>query len=146
MRIRLKVQFIVAAAALLAAAGAACSDPNAFQPITYGAKPWQPPAGWAPALQCAVGYYVAIDSCPGCTGPSVGGSAGPLAYALCSGVDFNQCVCGSAFTPGATCPNQFHCAPDDFPPQNWYEFTDYTGPGWAGNDIMVNAGPDGGGD
>jgi hypothetical protein len=131
MRVRLKVRFIVASAALLAVTGPACSDPNAFQPITNGAKPWQPPAGWAPELQCAVGYYVAIDTCPGCTG---------ISYALCTGVDFNQCVCGSPFTPGATCPNQFHCAPNDFPPQNWYEFTDYTGPGWAGLDIDAGSG------
>jgi hypothetical protein len=126
MRVRLKVRFMVASAALLAAASAACGDPNAFQPITAGAKPWTPPAGWAPDEQCAVGYYVTIETCPGCTEP--------LSYALCTGVDFNQCVCGSPFTPGAICPNEFHCPPNDFPPQNWQEFTPYTGPGYAGND------------
>ncbi len=137
MQGRLKVRFIVAWAALLAAASAACSDPNAFQPITYGAKPWTPPADWAPEEQCAVGYFVAIDTCLGCTG---------ISYALCTGVDFNQCTCGSPFTPGAMCPNQFHCAPNDFPPQNWQEFTDYTGPGWAGLDIMASSPPDAGSD
>jgi hypothetical protein len=138
MRVRLKLRFIVAFAALVAAASAACSDPNAFQPIAYGAKPWTPPTGWAPGMQCAVGYFITIDSCPGCTG---------LSYALCTGVDFNQCTCGSSFTPGAYCPNQFFCAPNDFPPQGWQEFTDYIGPGWAGNDIMMMASPpDAGGD
>src|SRR5579862_2153823 len=110
MRARLKLRYMVASAALLVATVLACGDPNAFQPIAYGAKPWQPPAGWAPETQCAVGYFVAIDTCPGCTG---------ISYALCTGVDFNQCACGSPFTPGAICPNQFHCAPNDFPPQNW---------------------------
>jgi hypothetical protein len=144
MRVPFRVGFIVATAAFLTAISQGCGDPNAFQPITYGAKPWQPPTGWAPGLQCAVGYYVTIDTCPGCT---------CLSYALCTGVDFNQCVCGSPFTPGATCPNQFHCAADDFPPQNWLEFTDYTGPGWAGLDKLAcepitgsGTGSDGGGD
>ena len=134
MRARTKVRFLVATAALLGAAALeACSgDANSFQPITYGAKPWQPPPGWDPQPPCSTGYFVAIDTCPGCTG---------ISYALCTGVDFNQCACGSPFTPGAICPNQFHCAPNDFPPQNWQEFTDYTCPGWAGLDIDAGAAP-----
>jgi uncharacterized membrane protein YgcG len=123
MRVRSKVGLILASVAFLAATVSACGDQNAFQPIAYGAKPWTPPADWAPQTQCAAGYYVTIKTCPGCTG---------LSYALCTGVDFNQCTCGSPFTPGAYCPNQFHCAADDFPPQGWQEFTDYSGPGWAG--------------
>jgi hypothetical protein len=30
------------------------------------------------------------------------------------------------------CPQTFVCSPNDFPPQNWMEFIDYAGPGWAG--------------
>jgi hypothetical protein len=131
MRVRWKVLFLVASVAFLAAAIPACGDPNAFQPITKGAKPWTPPAGWAPQLQCAVGYFVTIDTCPGCTG---------ISYALCTGDSFNQCTCGQPFTPGAQCPAQFHCSPDDFPPQGWQEFTDYTGPGWAGLDQDAGGG------
>ena len=126
MRVRMKGRFIFAAATFLAAAThlAACSgSPNAFQPIAYGAKPWQPPPGWDPEPPCSTGYYVAIDSCPGCTG---------ISYALCVGDNFSQCVCGGPFTPGATCPQTLACSVDDFPPQNWTEFTDYAGPGWAG--------------
>ena len=131
MRVRLKVRFIVASAALLALAHPACSDNDAFQPITNGAQPWNPPPNWAPELQCATGYYVAIHTCPGCTG---------ISYALCTGLAFDQCVCGGPPTPGATCPNQLHCSANDFPPQNWLEFTDYTGPGWAGLDMDADAG------
>jgi hypothetical protein len=125
MRVRMKVRFIIAAAALLMAAShLACSgNPDAFQPIAYGAKPWQPPPGWDPEPPCVTGYYVAIDSCADCTG---------ISYALCTGNSFTQCVCGGPFTPGATCPQTFACAADDFPPQNWMEFIDYAGPGWAG--------------
>jgi hypothetical protein len=127
MRTRFKVRFIVAAAALLVAASSACTDPNAFQPIATGAQPWQPPCDFQPDSQCTVGYYIAIDSCPGCTG---------ISYALCNGDAFDQCVCGGPYTPGATCPNQISCSDDDFPPQGWLEFTDYTGACWAGNQFM----------
>jgi len=145
MQVRMKKRFVVASLAFLAAAVQACQDPNAFQPITYGAKPWQPPACWAPTWQCATGYYVAVDSCPGCTGVS---------YALCSGDAFDQCVCGGPFTPGATCPAQIHCAVNDFPPQNWIDFGSVganPGCGWYVVDVLnatdagvLNA-PDGGG-
>jgi hypothetical protein len=116
---------MVGAAAFLAVvAHIACSgEANSFQPITYGAKPWLPPAGWDPEPPCSTGYYVAIDSCMGCSG---------ISYALCTGDTFSQCVCGGPFTPGATCPQTLVCSVDDFPPQNWMEFTDYAGPGWAG--------------
>ena len=134
MRFRMKVRFIVASAAFLALAHPACTgDPNAFQPIAYGAKPWQPPSGWNPQPPCSTGYYVAIDSCPGCSG---------ISYALCNGDTFTQCVCGGPFTPGATCPQTFACSADDFPPQNWSEFTDYAGIGWAG--LKSDAGAAGG--
>jgi len=140
MRARTKVRFLVAvavAALLGGAALVACSgDANSFQPITYGAKPWQPPAGWDPEPPCPVGYYVAINSCTGCTG---------ISYALCVGDNFSQCVCGGPFTPGATCPQTFACSTDDFPPQNWAEFTDYAGPGWAGLKAGADAGTRGDG-
>jgi hypothetical protein len=41
------------------------------------------------------------------------------------------------------CPQTFVCARDDFPPQNWMEFIDYAGPGWAGLDAR-SGGNDGG--
>jgi hypothetical protein len=125
MRVRVKVRFVVAALAFVAAAAhLGCSDEaNSFQPVAYGAKPWLPPPGWDPEPPCPTGYYVAIDSCTGCTG---------LSYALCDGDTFSQCVCGGPFTPGAACPQTFACSANDFPPQNWAEFTDYAGPGWAG--------------
>ena len=125
MRVGMKVRFFVASLALIAAtAGLGCSsNQDAFQPIAYNAKPWQPPPGWNPQPPCPVGYYVAIDSCQGCSG---------LSYALCVGDRFTQCVCGGPFTPGTMCPQTFACGTDDFPPQNWLEFIDYAGPGWAG--------------
>jgi hypothetical protein len=125
MRVRLKVRFIVAGFVFLAAtAPLACSgNPDAFQPATYGAKPWQPPAGWNPEPPCDTGYFVAINTCAGCAG---------LSYALCVGDTFSQCTCGGPFTPGAMCPQGLVCSLNDFPPQNWMEFTDYAGPGWAG--------------
>lgn len=112
-------------AILLAAGGsAACvNDPNAFQPIAAGARPWSPPPGWDPEPACPTGYFVAIDSCPGCSG---------LSYALCVASSFDQCTCGGPFWPGAMCPQQLPCGENDFPPKNWLEFTDYVGPGWAG--------------
>jgi hypothetical protein len=118
---------VAAALGLLGAAAAlGCSESsNSFQPVAFGAKPWNPPAGWNPEPPCVTGYYVAIDSCPGCTG---------ISYALCDGDEFTQCTCGTTFSPGATCPQTFVCATDDFPPENWTEFTDYAGPGWAGLD------------
>ena len=97
----------------------ACTNETTFQPITYGAKPWNPPAGWNP-VNCATGNYVAIDSCPGCTA---------ISYALCVGTTFTQCVCGGPVWPGATCPLGLVCSPTDFPPENWTEYTDYDGPG-----------------
>jgi hypothetical protein len=118
--------------ALAATANLRCSsDQNAFQPIAYGAKPWTPPPGWDPEPPCAVGYYIAIDTCSGCTG---------LSYALCVGDTFSQCVCGGPPTPGATCPQMFVCDVNDFPPQNWVEFTMYAGPGWAGLTNRADAG------
>jgi hypothetical protein len=112
-----------AAAALAAGAAGCVNDPNAFQPIAYGARPWQPPPGWDPQPACSTGYFVAIDSCPGCSG---------ISYALCVGNAFHQCACGGPSWPGAICPQQLVCSKDDFPPRNWLEFTDYVGPGWAG--------------
>jgi hypothetical protein len=119
--------FIVGIAALMATAGGpACSgSPDAFQPVAYGAQLWSPPAGWDPEPICTTGYYVAIDTCAGCSA---------ISYALCDGMAFTQCVCGGPFWPGAVCPQTFVCADDDFPPYNWIEFTDYAGPGWAGLD------------
>jgi hypothetical protein len=123
---------LVGFAALGAAAVFACSSATEFQPLTSGAKPWVPPAGWAPD-NCATGNYVAITTCPGCTA---------ISYALCEGNRFTQCVCGGPDWPGATCPLSLDCSSTDFPPQNWTEYTDYTGPGWAGLD--ASAGPGGG--
>ena len=116
---------IVAIAAVLAAvAGLSCYErPQDFQPATYGAQPWDPPAGWDPEPPCATGYFVAIDTCPGCTG---------ISYALCTGVTFSQCVCGGPFWPGVECPKSLVCCPNDFPPINWLELVKYSGPGWAG--------------
>ena len=116
---------IVAIAALMAATTSlSCYDrPQDFQPAAYGAKPWNPPPGWDPEPPGATGYYVAIDSCPGCTG---------ISYALCTGVTFDQCVCGGSFWPGVECPKSLVCCPDDFPPLNWLELVKYAGPGWAG--------------
>ncbi len=125
MRDPLKGPFIIVATAWLAIIDpTACfQSADSFQPVVYGAKPWQPPPDWNPQPPCSVGYYVAIDTCPGCS---------EISYALCVGQRFTQCVCGGPFTPGAMCPQTFACSPDDFPPQNWVEFTDYAGPGWAG--------------
>ncbi len=139
MRVQMNVRFsfIVGVVAFTAiAAGLACSgSPDAFQPITYGAQPWQPPPGWFadPYPTCATGYYVAIDSdtCKGCTGG--------IAYALCTGVTFTQCACGGPFWPGAECPKSLVCCPNDFPPFNWQEYTKYSGPGWAGYGVDPTA-------
>jgi hypothetical protein len=112
------------AALIVATTVQSCYElPQDFQPIAYGAKPWTPPAGWDPEPPCATGYYVAIDSCPGCTG---------ISYALCAGVTFNQCTCGGPFWPGVECPKSLVCCPNDFPPLNWLELVKYSGPGWAG--------------
>jgi hypothetical protein len=112
------------AAVSLTTAGAGCvNDPNAFQPIADGARPWQPPPGWDPQPACPTGYFVAIDSCAGCS---------DISYALCVGNVFDQCVCGGPPWPGAICPQGLPCSENDFPPRNWLEFTDYAGPGWAG--------------
>jgi hypothetical protein len=129
-------RFVVALAACIAAtASLTCANNEAFQPLTYGAKPWTPPAKWDPEPNsgggqpgCPVGYYIAIRTCDGCS---------KISYALCDGAAFTQCVCGGPFWqypsgPGATCPQNLSCDPDDFPPTNWLEFVDYTGPGWAG--------------
>jgi len=126
---------LVVGAFATAAAVVSCSvDPRSFQPITYGAQPWEAPAGWNPQPPCVTGYYVAIDSCQGCPG---------ISYALCDGTTFTQCVCGGPFWPGAMCPQTFACSSDDFPPYNWVEFTDYAGPGWTGLQSHADAG-DGG--
>ena len=108
------------------------NDPNAFQPIAYGARPWQPPPGWDPEPACSTGYFVAIDSCPGCS---------EISYALCVGNVFDQCVCGGPSWPGAICPQQLPCSENDFPPRNWLEFTDYAGPGWAGLSMLGGNNP-----
>jgi hypothetical protein len=133
VRMKAGASFIVGAAAFIAAvASLACSDASrSFQPVTYGAKPWSPPPGWDPEPACVVGYFIAIDTCPGCTG---------ISYALCEGDRFTQCVCGGSFWPGALCPQTFACSSDDFPPPYWLEFTDYAGPGWAGLDSHPDAG------
>jgi hypothetical protein len=126
MRVRMKVRFLVTATMFIAASThLACSswNPDAFQPATYGAKPWDPPPGWNPQPACSTGYYVAIETCSGCT---------EISYALCVGDKFTQCVCGRPFTPGAMCPQTFACSLNDFPPQGWMEFIAYAGPGWAG--------------
>jgi len=121
------------AAFIAVAASLACSPDNSFQPITYGARPWHPPAGWnqetAGLAPCVTGYYVAIDSCQGCTTP--------ISYALCVGHSFTQCVCGGPAWPGAMCPHSLVCCSNDFPPYNWAEYSIYTGPGWAGLDNAV---------
>jgi hypothetical protein len=131
-RVKVSCRWTIGVAVLLGAAcGLACSQ-NAFQPIAYGAKPWQPPLGWKPEQMqagqpCVVGYYIAIDSCEGCTG---------ISYALCTGQRFDQCACGTSYVPGtlpgSMCPQTLVCSADDLPPQGWQEFTDYTGPGYYG--------------
>src|SRR5260370_32741459 len=132
MQVRTKVRKTALGVACLAAAALlGCGDPNAFQPIAYDAKPWQPPPGWDPEPPCVTGYYVALDSCPGCTG---------ISYALCTGIAFSQCVCGVPFTPGAPCPQRFACPAHDFPPHNWAELSDYAGPGCAGLQSDAGAG------
>jgi hypothetical protein len=117
--------FIVGVAAFLVTAiGLGCYErPQSFQPVANGAQPWDPPAGWDPEPPGATGYYVAIDTCNGCTG---------ISYALCAGVTFTQCVCGGPFWPGAECPKSLVCCLNDFPPFNWLEYLKYSGPGWAG--------------
>jgi hypothetical protein len=129
-----RASFIVGIAFLMAIlSGFGCYEsPRPFQPVAYGAQPWQPPPGWDPEPPCATGYFVAINSCTGCTG---------ISYALCTGISFTQCVCGGPFWPGAMCPQTFVCTSDDFPPFNWLEFTAYAGPGWAGLQSNADAGP-----
>jgi len=75
-------------------------------------SPNDPNNPWDPEPPCVTGYYVAIDSCPGCTGVS---------YALCTGFTFTQCVCGGPFWPGVQCAKSLVCCPNDFPPYNWLE-------------------------
>jgi hypothetical protein len=127
---------LLAGVALLVAVavGFGCTNDD-FQPLTYGAKPWTPPAGWDPQplnsggglSQCPTGYYIAIRSCDGCTG---------ISYALCDGWTFSQCVCGGPAwkypsAVGSTCPQLLSCDSGDFPPPNWLEYVDYNGPGRA---------------
>ena len=135
MRVRMKsrLSFMAGLATLaMSTANLACSDNSrSFQPVTFGAQPWEPPAGWDPEPPCAVGYFIAIYGCPGCTG---------ISYALCEGTSFTQCACGGPFWPGAMCPQTLPCSSNDFPPQNWTEFIDYAGPGWAGLQSPVDAG------
>lgn len=115
---------VAIAAVLAAAAGLSCYElPKDFQPAAAGAKPWTPPPGWDPQPACAAGYFVAIDTCEGCSG---------ISYALCTGVTFSQCVCGGPFWPGVECPKSLVCCPNEFPPINWLELIKYAGPGWAG--------------
>jgi hypothetical protein len=133
VQMNLRSSTVVGVAALMAAAtGLSCYEsPQSFQPITTGAKPWTPQDipnydpnnPWNPEPSCTTGYYVAIDSCPGCTG---------ISYALCTGATFTQCVCGGPFWPGVQCPKSLVCCPNDFPPYNWQELKGYSGPGWAG--------------
>ena len=138
MRVQMNVRypFIVVVAVFMAVAtGLSCYEsPQSFQPITTGAKPWTPPNDpnnpWDPEPPCVTGYYVAIDSCPGCTGVS---------YALCTGFTFTQCVCGGPFWPGVQCAKSLVCCPNDFPPYNWLELKTYAGPGWAGQNPGLNA-------
>lgn len=138
MQVQMNVRypFIVVVAVFMAtAAGLSCYEsPQSFQPITTGAKPWTPPNDpnnpWDPEPPCVTGYYVAIDSCPGCTGVS---------YALCTGFTFTQCVCGGPFWPGVQCAKSLVCCPNDFPPYNWLELKTYAGPGWAGQNPGLNA-------
>jgi hypothetical protein len=118
-RVKARCRFLAGLAAFSWTTLVACSSETGVQPITYGAKPWVPPAGWDP-VNCATGNYVAIDSCPDCTA---------ISYALCIGNSFTQCVCGGPVWPGATCPLGLVCASNDFPPENWTEYTDYDGPG-----------------
>jgi hypothetical protein len=134
-RVKVRCPWVVGVAAFLGVAGGLACSQSSFQPITYGAKPWQPPPDWNPEPACVTGYYVAIDSCEGCTG---------ISYALCDGIRFTQCACGTSATPGAMCPQTFSCSATDFPPQGWVEFTDYVGPGWVGFGKMVDAGGGGG--
>jgi hypothetical protein len=140
VQMNLRSLITVGVAALMAAStGLSCYEsPQSFQPITTGAKPWNPydvpnydpNSPWNPQPTCTTGYYVAIDSCPGCTGVS---------YALCTGVTFTQCVCGGPFWPGVQCPKSLVCCPNDFPPYNWLELIKYAGPGWAGQNPALNA-------
>ena len=138
MQVQMNVRypFIVVVAVFMAtAAGLSCYEsPQSFQPITTGAKPWTPPNDpnnpWDPEPPCVTGYYVAIDSCPGCTGVS---------FALCTGSTFTQCVCGGPFWPGVQCAKSVVCCPNDFPPYNWLELKTYAGPGWAGLNPGLNA-------
>jgi hypothetical protein len=121
-----RCSLIVGLAALVAgAANLACSSDgtSSFQPVAFGARPWSPPAGWDPEPACVTGYYIAVETCNGCTG---------ISYALCVGNSFTQCTCGGPFWTGAMCPQNLVCSSDDFPPENWIEFTDYAGPGRAG--------------
>jgi hypothetical protein len=139
---RVRIRWVVGLLASVGvAAGFACSDGSAFQPVTYGAKPWVPPAGWGQPptypIQCVVGYYVAIDSCEGCTA---------ISYALCVGTHFSQCACGGPFWTGATCPNNYACSTDDLPPAGWTEYTDYVGPGYIGFGSSSTGGIDAGAD
>jgi|SRR5664279_1468495 len=130
--------FAVIAAAILPA----CSIESSFQPLAYGAKPWTPPAGWDPQPNpggqpgCPAGYYIAIRSCDGCQ---------DISYALCDAAAFTQCVCGGPpwkypSSSGSACPQGLSCNADDFPPPNWLEFADYTGPGWAGLQSAADSG------
>jgi hypothetical protein len=142
MKVRYSV-IVVVAAFMATASGLACYEgPQSFQPATYGAKPWNPDYipvydpdydpnnPWNPQPTCASGSYVAIDSCPGCTG---------ISYALCVGINFTQCVCGGPFWPGAECPKSLVCCSNDFPPFNWLELVKYAGPGWAGYNYGAGA-------
>jgi len=136
--------FVVGVALFIAVAmGAGCSN-DEFQPLTYGAKPWTPPPEWNPQplnsggglTQCPAGYFIAIRSCEGCAN---------ISYALCDGWIFSQCVCGGPAwkyptVGGSTCPRLLTCNSGDFPPPNWLEYVDYTGPGWAGLQMPVDAG------
>jgi hypothetical protein len=116
---KVRSSLIVGAAAFMAvAAGLACSE-SSFQPITEGARPWEPPSGWNEP-PCSTGYYAVVipdpRSCQGCTGE--------ISYALCVGTSFTQCTCGGPYWPGAVCPKTYTCSGNDFPPFNWIQFPD----------------------
>ena len=54
MRVQIEQQCRIVLAMMALSAVAAtpgCTSPTAFQPLTYGAKPWTPPPGWDPATE-----------------------------------------------------------------------------------------------
>jgi len=103
----LRSSVILGVAALLATvSGLSCYErPDSFQPITYGAKPWNPPAGWDPEPACATGYYVAINTCEGCK---------DISYALCTGTIFTSACAEVLFGPARRARNSLSVLPTIF--------------------------------